>query len=206
MNSSRQMQYDCKKYYPVCSFIAAAKKVILYTDMLQLSQTLIKRPVMSLRTGTPVATIIGPIINPNNLKIEGFYCSDDSNRKHTLVLVTQDIRDILPQGFVINDFDVLVEASELVRLQPIIRLNFELLGMHVETVSKEKVGKIEDYATDIDSMFIQKMYVSQSIFKNFSGSNLGIDRTQIVEITPKKVVIHDLEQKVPNGASVKAAA
>lgn len=174
--------------------------------MLQLSQTFIKRPVMSLRTGTPVATVIGPIINPNNLKIEGFYCSDNANRKHTLVLVTQDIRDILPQGFVINDFDVLVEPTELVRLQPILRLNFNLLGMHVETISKEKVGKIEDYATDIDSMFVQKMYVSQSIFKNFNGSNLGIDRTQIIEITSKKVIIHDLEQKVPSGAGVKATA
>lgn len=182
------------------------KRVILYIDMLQLSQTFVKRPVMSLRTGTPVATTIGPIINPTNLKVEGFYCSDDTNRKHTLVLVTQDIRDILPQGFVVNDFDVLVEPAELVRLQPVLRLNFELLGMHVETVSKEKVGKVEDYTTDIDSMFIQKLYVSQSIFKNFSGSNLGIDRTQIVEITSKKVVIHDLEQKVPSNANAKALA
>lgn len=170
--------------------------------MLQLSQALIDRPIMSLRTGAPVATAVGPIVNPNNLKIEGFYCVDLTNQP--LILVAQDIRDILPQGIVVNDADVLMESSDLVRLQPVMKLQFGLLGKKVETASKEKVGKIEDYATDMESLYIQKLYVSQSVFKNFSGGNLGIDRTQIIEITPKKVVIHDLLQKVPNGANAKA--
>lgn len=170
--------------------------------MLQLSQALIDRPVMSLQTGGQIATAIGPIVNPNNLKIEGFYCIDPTNKY--LVLVSQDIRDILPQGIVVNDANVLVESSDLIRLKPIMALQFGLLGKKVETSSKEKVGKIEDYATDIDNMFIQKLYVSQSVFKSFAGGNLGIDRSQIVEITPKKVVIHDLLGKIPAGAKAIA--
>jgi uncharacterized protein YrrD len=156
---------------------------------------IINRPILSLRTSTQAATALAPIINPNNLKIEGFFCKDNSRKQ--LILVTQDIRDVLPQGIVINDADVLSETEDLVRLKDIIHINFELLGKHVETTSKTKLGKVNDYATETDSMYIKKIYVTQPIYKNLSGGNLGIDRTQIVEITDKKIIVNDLDAKVP---------
>jgi uncharacterized protein YrrD len=172
--------------------------------MLQLSTTLINQPVLSLRTGSPVATTLKPIINPNNLKIEGFHCQDSNDRKKQVVLLYQDIRDIIPQGFVINDYDVLSDSNELVRLQEVLALDFELLGKQVVTVSGEKLGKVSDYATEVTTMFVQKVYVSQSVFKNLMGGNLGIDRTQIVEITNKRIVVHDLTQQVPVRANAVA--
>jgi hypothetical protein len=140
-----------------------------------------------------VATILQPIFNPNNLKIEGFYCQDRFS-KENLVLLYQDIRDIIPQGFVINDHDVLVGADELVRLKKIIEIDFELTGKIVETVSKEKIGKVSDYAVESQSMFVKKLYVSQSLLKSFTGGSLSVDRTQIQEITPTKIVISELLQ------------
>ena len=83
-------------------------------------------------------------------------------------------------------------------------INFELIGKAVETSSGQKLGKVNDYSTDTDSMFIKKMYVTQPIYKNFSGGNLGIDRTQIVEITDKKIVVNDIDAKVPAGARAVA--
>lgn len=171
--------------------------------MLQLSGMIVNHPLLSLRTGTQVGMVVSPIINPNNLKIEGFLCHDDASRKQ-LVLVSQDIRDILPQGIVINDQDVLTDPSELVRMTDVLQINFELIGKKVETSDKTKLGKVSDYAIETSSMYIQKIYVSQSIFKNFSTGNLGIDRTQIVEITDKKIIVTDLRQKVPAHAAVPA--
>ncbi|HSH56066.1 MAG TPA: hypothetical protein VK983_04545 [Candidatus Limnocylindrales bacterium] len=159
--------------------------------MLQLSDTVIGKPVLSLRTGSSVAEVISPIINPNNLKIEGFYCNDTIDR-NTLILLYQDIRDVLPQGLVINDHDVLASTEDLVRLKKILDLNFDLIGMPVETISKEKVGKVTDYALDASTMYIQKLYVSQSILKNLTSGSLSIDRTAINEITPKRIIINDL--------------
>lgn len=171
-----------------------AAHAILIT-MLQLSGSLLNRPVLSLRTGGVVATTQSPIINPNNLKIEGFYCEDTFNHK-TLVLLYQDIRDVIPQGFVVNDADVLTEPGELIRLKEIIDINFELLGKQVITVSRDKLGKVTDFATETTTMYVQKLYVSQSIFKNLSGGNLGVDRTQIVEITSRHIIVNDLQQPV----------
>lgn len=170
--------------------------------MLQLSAMLINRPIMSLRTGTQVGMTIAPIINPNNLKIEGFYCQDIQHKR--LVLLEQDIRDILAQGIVVNDADAMTEPSELVRLKDVMALHFELIGKHVYTTNRDKVGKVNDYATEVQSMFIKKLYVSRSLFKNFATGSLGVDRTQIVEITRDKIVIQDLEEKVPVGAGAVA--
>ena len=171
--------------------------------MLVLSAELLNKSVMSLRTGTPVASITGAIFNPNNLKIEGFYC-EDSFSKNQLVLLYQDIREIMPQGYVINDHDVLVEESELVRLKDVLKLKFELLGKQVETINKEKVGKVSDFAVETETMYVQKIYVAQSILKSLTGGSLSIDRTQINEITPRRIIINDLVDKaaVPAPAAI----
>ncbi len=171
--------------------------------MLQLSTSLINKPILSLRAGQPVATIRSAIFNPNNLKIEGFYCEDSIDKKQ-LILLYQDIRELIREGFVINDHDVLVEPHDLVRLKDILELNFELIGKQVETISKQKVGKVTDYAVETDSMFVQKIYVSQSIFKSLSGGSLSVDRTQINEITNRRIIINDLlkDASVPVPAAI----
>lgn len=162
--------------------------------MLQLSGGLLNKPVMSLRTGTPIATVTAAIFNPNNLKVEGFYVEDRFDKKQ-LVLLYQDIREVMPQGLVVNDHDVLAEPEELVRLKETLELNFQLIGKHVETVSKQKVGKVSDYAVETETMYVQKLYVSQSILKSLTGGSLSIDRTQINEITPRRIIINDLLDK-----------
>jgi uncharacterized protein YrrD len=160
--------------------------------MLQLSTTLLNKSVLSLRTGATIATITGPVINPDTLKVEGFYCQDRFDKKQELVLLYQDIRDILPQGYVVNDHEVLVEPDELVRLKKVIDMNYDLIGKHVITVDKQKIGKVSDYATETETMFIQKIYVTQSVFKSLTGGSLSIDRTQVQETTPKHIIINDL--------------
>jgi len=115
-------------------------------------------------------------------------------------MLYQDIREVLPQGYVVNDHDVLVEPQELIRLKDVLDLEFELIDKPVITMSKQKVGKVSDYAVETETMFIQKIYVSQSIMKSFTGGSLSIDRNQINEITPRKIIITELAKKAPLGA------
>lgn len=172
--------------------------------MLQLSSAFANKAVMSLRTGTAVANIGQPVINPNNLKIEGFYCEDIFSRSQ-LVLLHQDIREILPQGFVVDDVDVLVPPAELVRLEDVLSLNFQLIGKPVETQSKEKVGKVADFATELESMYIQKLYVSRSVLKSLTTGQLSVDRNNIIEITNRRIIITDLLKTAPATASASIA-
>ncbi len=158
---------------------------------------------MSLRTGAAVATSQALIINPNNLKIEGLYCVDRFSNER-LILLQQDIRDMVPQGIAINDHDALTDPEDLIRLQDILKLNFEILGKPVVTVSKKRLGKVNDFAADSESLYIQKIYVGQSVFKSLSGGQLSIDRDQVIEITPNKIVVQDPLQ--PTRASAPATA
>ncbi len=174
-------------------------------NVLQLSASLLlNKSVLSLRTGAPVAVITAPLINPDNLKLEGFYCQDRFSKKE-LVLLYQDIRDTMPKGYVINDHDVLSEPEDLVRLKKVMELNFELIGKPVETLSKHKVGKVSDYAVEMETFYIQKLYVSQSILKSFAGGSLSIDRSQVQEITPRRIIINDLVKGAPATAPAAIA-
>lgn len=172
--------------------------------MLQLSGYLLNKPILSLRIASPVAWITAPIINPRNLKIEGFYCTDSQDGTR-LVLLCQDIRELSRQGFIVDDHDVLVEPDDLVRLQDLIELNFQLPNKPVQTVSKQKVGKVSDYAIETESMFIQKLYVTQSFWKRLTGGSLSVDRSQVVEITKHRIVINDLLEASPSPATAAIA-
>lgn len=173
--------------------------------MLKLANSLLNQSVVSLRTGGAVARVESAIINPDNLKIEGFYCSDSRSREQ-LILLVQDIRDIVPQGIVVDDHNVLVEASELVRLKKVLELQFELIGKPVQTVKKQKLGKVNDYAVDDQSFYVQKLYVERSLLKSLSSGQLSIDRTEIVEVTDKRVIIKELQKTGKSGLPVASPA
>lgn len=170
----------------------ACKVGILYNEgMLLLSKSLLNQPILGLQTGGQLATASSLIINPNNLKIEGFYCQDRFS-KNQLILLTQEIRDVIPQGIVVDDHEALSDPEELVRLKQILDLQFELLGKTVVTISKERLGKVNDFAADSATLYIQKLYVGQSLFKSLTGGQLSIDRNNIVEITNRKIVIDEI--------------
>lgn len=158
--------------------------------MLKLPNSIIGQRVLSLRAGQPIATVSHPIINPNNLYIEGWEV-EDLNSKKTLVLLSNDIREVAQQGLIINDYEVFADKSDLIRLKEILELEFSLIGLKVISESGVNYGKINDYALNIDNFFIQKVYANQPIIKSISNGNLSIDRSQIIEITDKKIVIED---------------
>ncbi len=172
--------------------------------MLKLSQSFIGKEVLSLRTGGPIAVVTQAIINPDNLKIEGWHVLDKSDER--LILLSSEVRDIIEQGIAVNDHSALSPAEDLIRLQALLELDFELIGKPVTTQSGKKLGKISDYAVDSSSLFVKKLYASQSIVKNFAGGTLSIDRTQIVEITTRRIIIEDATEKIKAGAVATSAA
>ena len=168
--------------------------------MLYLSESIINKPIMSLRTGQEIGQTINPLINPNNLSILGFYSKNKHSNK-LAILLYQDIREFSKAGFIVNDHDSLSDPADLVRINKIIQLNFYLIGKPVITVSKEKIGKVNNYAVEMNLMSIIKLYVSQPLIKSLSGGNLSVDRSQIEEVTDRKIIIKDLLATNPITAS-----
>ncbi|SRR5581483_5598856 len=172
--------------------------------MLQLGSNLLGKPVLSLRTGGPVAWVAAPIINPTRLNVEGFYVTDSVDHSR-LILLYQDIRELSPQGYIVDDHDVLAQPADLVRLQNVLNFNFELLNKPIETVDHEKIGKVGDYAVETTTMYVQKLYASRSIWKSLTSGSLSIDRTQIVEVTNKRIIINNPLRGIPSAVTATAA-
>ena len=175
--------------------------------MLRLSTSLRNQPVLSLRSGSPIAVALEPIINPHNLKILGWWCKLPGGKQQ--VLLADNVREIMPTGLAVNDEADLTDQQDLVRHKDILNIRFQLLDKPVKT-KRQKLGKVSDYSYN-DGLFIQKLYVARSLVKVFAAEDtLLIDRTQILEVTDHYILVRDTDIKVTDeelaGALGAAAA
>lgn len=160
--------------------------------------------LFSVRSSGRIGTASQPIINPHNLHIDGFY-AQAMNGQNSGVITDMDIRDFSVKGLIIDDHQDISDPEDLVRLKPVIDLDFSLLGKQVYE-KKRKIGKVVDYAVDTDSMFIQKFYVQPTLLKSMGTSQLIFDRQSIVEVTDTKIVVSGPEQKAGQKVTQKLSA
>ena len=150
---------------------------------------LINLPILSLQTGGTLGRVTEPIIDPRQFHIVAFYCAGPRIRG-TAVLHTTDIREVSSVGIIVDDADSLMSPDEdLVRLKEVLDLHFSLLGKSVIDTHKRKLGKVEGYSFEMESFFIMKVNVRQPLIRSLTGSNLLIDRTQIIKITDSQLVV-----------------
>ena len=75
------------------------------------------------------------------------------------------------------------------------KLNFNLIGLKVETKKGSKLGKVSDYTVTDDNFSVQQIIVKRPLIKSFVDPELTIPRKEIVEITDYKIIVKD-EEKV----------
>ncbi len=173
--------------------------------MLQLSDAFFNRNVLSLRTGGPIGQAIKPVINPNNLKVEGWFATASGDRDPK-ILPSLEVRDIITKGIVVNDHTSLTEPEDMVRLKDVLEIEFALKGKKVYTENKKLIGKIQDYSIDDKSFLIKKLYATQSLLRGIAKQDIIIDRNQIIEITDKKIIISEPSEKVSDRSPATAPA
>lgn len=157
--------------------------------MLILHKNIQNVPIMSLQNGSKLGLAQNPIIDPRKLQIIAYFASGPRIHAESVVH-TADIREYGPLGFIVDNTDAIMELGEdLVRLHEVINFHFDLIGKQVIDENKRKLGKVVDYAVDIESFLIQKIHVGQSMMKNLTSSNLIIGRAQIVELNDKTIVV-----------------
>lgn len=164
--------------------------------MLIIGSRLFNHPVMSLHIGGEAARIMAPIIDPRELKIVAFRVDGPLiGVEAGTILETQDIREVSDVGMIIDSTDVLVNPGEVIRLDEVMKLNFELEGMKVETKSGTKLGKVVDYMVNSKDFMIKQIVVGRPLLKSFLDPELLIGRSQIVEVTDYKIIVKDGDVK-----------
>lgn len=162
--------------------------------MLLLSARLHNIPLLSVRTGARIGTVLAPIINPNNLHIDAFWC-ETVHSKSNVILLDMDIREFSMKGIIIDDHLGLSDPEDLVRLKTVLEIDYNLIGKST-MASKRKLGKVSDYAIDTASLFIQKIYVQPPVWKSgLDGNKLTFDRISVIEVTDTHIVVSGPEEK-----------
>jgi uncharacterized protein YrrD len=148
-------------------------------------------PVISLQTGQPIAVIAKPLVNQTNMEIVALECSIGRFQKNHGVVLMRDIRQFARDCVVIDSFEEIEDAGEIVRLRDVVEQNFDPINKTVVNESGDKLGRVDDYTINLKTYMLQKLYVHQSLMKSIIFNNLVIDRTQIIEVTPKQFTVRD---------------
>lgn len=159
---------------------------------------IIKLPVISLQTGESIAHVVKPVVNQTTMEIAALECKVGRMRRNQGIILMRDIRQFASDCVVIDSFDEIEDAGEIVRLKEVVEANFDPLGKQVVNESNAKLGRVEDYTINLKTHMLQKLYVHQSLVKSIMFNNLVVDRTQIIDVTPKQFTVKD--------ASVKGSA
>ena len=112
------------------------------------------------------------------------------------ILETRDVREFSPMGMVVDSAGVFVEEGDVIKLDKILKLNFSLLGLSVETKKKSKLGKVVDFVIETDDFSVRQLIVKRPLVKSFFDPELVIPRKEIVEITDYKIIVKDEEDKI----------
>lgn len=164
--------------------------------MLVYNSKLIGTPVLSLQTGAPVGFVKSSIVDPNDLKILAFRLDGHRMAKNSAnILDVSSIREYSNLGIVIDSIEELVTPSDVIKIQKVLELNFDLIGLKVETKKRSKLGKLVDFTVTPEDFIVQQIIVHRPTMKALVDPDLTISRKEIVEVTDYKVIIRD-EEKV----------
>src|SRR5258708_6832804 len=85
-------------------------------------------PVISLQTGQAIAVAERPIINAANLESMALRCNLGGRRRQASVILLRDIRQFASDCIVIDSFDEIEDAGEIVRLRDVAERDFDPIG------------------------------------------------------------------------------
>lgn len=157
--------------------------------MLTFGSSMQSSPVLSLQNGQRVATTTNPLIDPRNLTIVAYWCDGVFRRNRPTLLLIKDVREFSRVGFIIDSEDELVDKEDMLSLKKLFDINFKLINIDVYDEDGKKIGKVEDYSIEPKSFVIEQLRIKRPIMKSFNSTSFLVNRSQVVEITNRRIII-----------------
>lgn len=159
--------------------------------MLLVGSRLIGTPVMGLQTGSELAWITKPVIDPSNLKIVAYEVDGPLLDTRPSLLRVIDVREFSDIGVIVDSSEEFVAPTDVIKLGDIYTLGFELEGKTVVNEKHKKIGKVTGYTLETSGFLIQQLTVRKPFFQSINEPELLIHRTQITEINDHEIIVHD---------------
>lgn len=151
---------------------------------------------MGLQTGTMLAKTSAPIIDPANLKIVAYVAEGPLLTEHPSIIRIADVRELSDIGMIVDSSDEFIGVSDVIKIQELYELGFQLVGMSVVDETNHKLGKVEDYSLEAGSFVIQQLNVQRGLIKSLTETGLLIHRSQIIEINNRQIVVRTTAKKL----------
>ena len=164
--------------------------------MIILGSNLNHAPVVSIQTSGEVAHTERAIIDPADLRVLAYSVTSALLPKTPQLMRIADVRELSSMGFIVDSIDEFVAPSDVIDMQKIYDLQFDLLGMRVIDQRRHKLGKIIDFTIDTNTFLVQQLTVKRPLFRSLNDTELLIHRSQIIEINNDEIVVHS-ETKAP---------
>lgn len=168
--------------------------------MYALASKLSNLPVISLQTGETIAILTRPLIDPGTLELVAYICQT-TQAEDSRVLMARDIRQMALDCLIVDSEEELAEIGDIIRVQHLLEQRFTPLGKKVITDLDRHLGRVEDFTVNLESNRLQKIYIKQPFFLAWLGSSLIVDRSQILDVTPHKIIVRDTSVKDTNLAT-----
>lgn len=170
--------------------------------MLISGSQLINTPILSLQTGSAVAWTKTPIIDPDKLQIIAFETHGPLvDRAAENILDVRSVREYSRMGMVIDSIEELVAPGDVIKIEKILKLNFDLIGLKVETKKGTKLGRVIDFTVSDGDLIVQQIIVKRPAMKALIDPELVISRQEIVEINDYKIIVKDEEKVIRERAT-----
>ena len=163
--------------------------------MLLLGSRLLGVPIMGIQTGTALARTSRAVIDPRNLTIVAYELSGPLLDRQPSLLRIVDIRELSDIGMIVDSSDEFITPDDVIKIQSVYNLNFNLVGLNVIDDKKHKLGKITSYTLEATSFVIEQLNVKRPLLKSLGDTELLIHRSQIIEINDTTVVVRSTEDK-----------
>ena len=163
--------------------------------MLLLGSRLLGVPIMGLQTGTALARTSRAIIDRRNLTVIAYELTGPLLDRHPSLLRIVDIRELSDIGMIVDSSDEFITPDDVIKIQSVYNLNFDLVGLNVIDDKKHKLGKITSYTLEATSFVIEQLNVRRPLLKSLGDTELLIHRSQIIEINDTTVVVRFTEDK-----------
>ena len=148
--------------------------------------------ILSLRSGGVISTIESIIVDPNDLKILGFFLNKNTvSFDSGAILDVRSIREFSHLGMIIDSDEELLNVGDVVKIDEMVKLNFQPINFKVKTQNKANIGTVMDYTVDVNDFYIQQLIVKRPILKSFIDPELIINRSEILEINDEAIIVKD---------------
>lgn len=166
--------------------------------MLVVGSNLVNYPVLSLHLGGLLSHTVEPIIDPESLAVIAYTLNEREIDDPEVgdILMIEDVREFSENGLIVDSADRLVTREDVIKLDKVMELEFNLIGLKVVTKDGKKLGKVIDYTLDSGTFSIFQIIVQRPFFDSLVDPELTINRSQIVEIDDEKITIKHDKQKV----------